>query len=72
MKFETDDIGCTILQMRMQKKKRRDVVQKATLRSNPDGIVLAIYIISLHLYAAKLSNIVLQNGVFWLFWQDHY
>ena len=44
MKFETDDIGCTILQMRMQKKKRRDVVQKATPRSNPDGIVLAIYI----------------------------
>ena len=47
MKFETDDIGCTILQMRMQKRKRRDVVQKATPRSNPDGIVLAIYIILL-------------------------
>ena len=72
MKFETDDIGCTILQMRMQKKKRRDVVQKATPGSNPDGIVLAIYIILLHLYAVISSNIVLQNGVFWLFWQDHY
>ena len=72
MKFETDDIGCTILQMRMQKKKRRDVVQKATPRSNPDGIVLAIYIILLHLYAVISSNIVLQNGVFWLIWQDRY
>ena len=62
--YETDDIGCKILQMRMQKKKRRDVVQKATPRSNPDAIVLAIYII-FYLYAVISSNIFLQNGAFW-------
>ena len=56
--------------MRMQKKKRRDVVQKATPRSNPDAIVLAIYII-LYLYAVISSNIVLQNGAFWRFGLDH-
>ena len=60
MKFETDDIGCTILQMRMQKKKRRDVVQKATPRSNPDGIVLAIYIILLHLYFGYFGKITIR------------